>query len=126
VSEDPEFYPRALRRITRIAVVLALAATMISGFLFGPSAAAGFGVGAVLSIFNLYWWKRVAGGMGDTGKSRRSASAVFLGMRYVLLGVICFGIIKFFGVSYLALLAGLLISVAAVLVEIVYELVFTR
>jgi hypothetical protein len=66
-----------------------------------------------------------------SGNGRHGGAATprfrrFFGMRYVLLGAICFVIIKFFGVSYLALLAGLLISVAAVLVEIVYELVFTR
>jgi hypothetical protein len=126
VTEDPAFYDRALRRMARIAVVLAVAATAAAAVRFGWRDALGFGVGAGVSILNFHWWKRVAAGMGDTEEPRHPASAVFLGMRYVLLGAICFVIIKFFGVSYLALLAGLLISVAAVLVEIVYELVFTR
>jgi hypothetical protein len=126
VTDDPAFYPRALRRMTRIAVVLAIAATCVAAVYQGMIEAIGFAFGAFLSILNLYWWKRVAAGMGDTATPRRPASALFLGMRYLLLGGICFVIIKFSGVSYLALLAGLLTSVAAVLVEIVYELLFTR
>jgi hypothetical protein len=127
VTDDPAFYSRALRRMTRIGIVLACVLTLAAGILYGPRNAIGFGFGAALSILNFHWWKGVAAGMGgDTDTPRRPASAAFLGMRYVLLGGICFVIIKFFEVSYLALLAGLLISVAAVLVEIVYELIFTR
>lgn len=126
MTEDAAFYDRALRRMTRIAVVLAIVATAVAAVRLGWRDALGFGVGAAVSILNLHWWKRVAAGIGDAGNPGRPASAAFLAMRYVLLGAICFVIIKYFGVSYLALIAGLLVSVAAVLVEIVYELVFTR
>jgi hypothetical protein len=126
VTDDPAFYSRALGRMTRIAVVLACILTLAAALLYGSSHALGFAFGAALSIVNFHWWKGVAAGIGDTETPRRPASAAFLGMRYVLLGGICFVIIKYFGVSYLALLAGLLISVAAVLVEIVYELIFIR
>lgn len=126
MTDDAAFYARALQRMTRIAAVLAVAATIAVVVRFGWRDGLGFGFGAILSILNLHWWKRVAAGMGDAEHPRRPASAAFLGMRYLLLGGICFVIIKFFGVSYLALLAGLLISVAAVLAEIVYELVVTR
>lgn len=126
MTGDAAFYARALQRMTRIAVALAVLATLAVAVRYGWRDGLGFGFGAVLSILNLYWWKRVAAGMGGADRPRRPASAAFLGMRYVLLGGICFVIIKFFGVSYLALLAGLLLSVAAVLAEIVYELVVTR
>jgi hypothetical protein len=43
-------------------------------------------------------------------------------VRYLILGAILFAIIKFFEVSAVALLAGLLVPAAAVLVEIIYEL----
>jgi hypothetical protein len=126
VSDDPAFYERALRRMIRIAVVLALVATVLAAVRLGWRDGLGFGVGALVSVLNLHWWKRLVWRMGDTEQPARPASAVFLGMRYVILGSICFVIIKFFGVSYLALIAGLLVAFAAVLAEMVYELVLTR
>jgi hypothetical protein len=126
VSEDPAYYDRALLRMTRFAVVFAILAVMVVLIRWGWRDGIGCAIGAGASLLNLRWWQRLAGGIGPAEGRRRTVSAVFLGMRYLILGGICFVIIKFFGVSLPAIVAGLLISVAAVLAEIVYELVFTR
>jgi hypothetical protein len=126
VSEDPAYYDRALRRMRRFAVAFAVLAVTAVLIRWGWADGIGCGIGAAASLLNLGWWQRLAGGIGPAGGKRRTVSAVFLGMRYLILGGICFVIIKFFGVSLPAIVAGLLISVAAVLAEIVYELVFTR
>lgn len=58
-------------------------------------------------------------------ESSGSSSAALYGLRYLLLGGVVFVIIKYFEVSFLAVLAGLLVSVAAIILEILYELIFT-
>lgn len=121
--EDASFYDRALRRMSRAALWLAAIATACVAIRFGWVDALGCAAGAAVSLLNLHWWKRLAAALGEGGPPSRHASAVFLGLRYVLLGGVCFVIIRFFGVRDLALMAGLLIPVAAVLVEIAYELV---
>jgi hypothetical protein len=82
----------------------------------------GFAIGSAIAVFNYRLWKRVARSIGKPGAKPRTASAVFLGARYLLLGIVLFAMIKYLGVSPLALLAGLLVPAAAVFVEIVYEL----
>lgn len=85
----------------------------------------GCAIGAVLSFVNLRLWKRVANSISGDGRVPGTGSPMLLGMRYLLLGTLIFVIINYFEVSLLAVLAGLLVSVAAVLLEMVYELVFT-
>ena len=80
---------------------------------------------AAASIYNFRRLKGIAAAIDPEGKPR-TISAVLVGLRYLLLGGICFVIIRYFEVSLLAIFAGLLVSVAAVLVEIVYELLFIR
>ncbi|HZT39036.1 MAG TPA: hypothetical protein VFA28_14160 [Bryobacteraceae bacterium] len=88
----------------------------------GWRGAAAFALGAALAVGNYHLWKRATAAIGVAGRRPRTASAIFLGVRYLILGAILFAIIKFFEVSAVALLAGLLVPAAAVLVEIIYEL----
>lgn len=124
VSDD-SFYARALSRIDIIAIALGCAAVSGLFILQGWRGALGCFIGAVLSFLNLRLWKRLANAIGDAGERPRGGSAALLGLRYLLLGGVIFVIMKYFEVSLLAILAGLLTSVAAVIVEIIYELVFT-
>lgn len=127
MTEDPAFYERALRRMSGVSIVLALAAAIAIGVRLTWTDAAGFAAAAFAAILNFHWWKRLTRALEPSGETpARPASAVFLGMRYLMLGMVCFVIIKFFGVNYLALIAGLLVPVAAALVEMVYELLITR
>ncbi len=88
----------------------------------GWRGAVGFALGAALAVANYRLWKRVAAAIGGPGRKPKTASAIFMGARYLMLGAVLFVIIKFFEVSALALLVGLLVPAAAVLVEIIYEL----
>ncbi len=122
MTAEEAFYTRALHRIDRSALVLA--ALFVAGVAVrrGWRDAAGCAIGAVLSFINLKLWKRLVNSTGSPGRS--PASAVLLGLRYLLLGGVIFVIIKYFEVSLLAVLAGLFVTAAAVIVEIVYELIF--
>ena len=129
MTEDAAFFDRALRRVDRIAVALAAAAVIAFLVREGWKGALGCGFTSAASVYNLRRLKAVAAGVGGDdggGAPSRTGSAVALGMRYLILGAICFVIIKFLGVSLAAIFAGLLVSVAAVLAEIIYELLFIR
>ena len=102
--------------------MIAVAGTLAAAFWLGWRGGLGFAIGSAIAVFNYHLWKRVAHAIGRPGTKPRTASAVFLGGRYLLLGLVLFAIIKYLGVSPLALLAGLLVPAAAVLVEMVYEL----
>jgi hypothetical protein len=124
VSDDPAFYDRAFARIDRISIVLAILAVAAMYIRLGWRGALGCAIGAVLSWFSFRLWKRLANSIGAPGAGS-PASATFLGLRYLLLGGIVFVIISYLEVSLLAVLAGLFVSVAAILVEIAYELITT-
>ena len=70
------------------------------------------------------WHGRLVKAIG--GESARPRKAVFLGMRYVLLGGGAYVILRFSAISLLAALSGLFVSVAAVVVEILVELAYAR
>jgi hypothetical protein len=125
VTGEGVFYDRALRRIDRIA--LGISAAFVIGMLLkqGWRGALGGALGAAVSFVNLRLWRRVANSIGADGRAPATASPALLGLRYLLLGGVIFVIINYFEVSILAVLAGLLVSVAAVIFEIVYELIFT-
>lgn len=94
----------------------------------GWPAAGGFLAGSVASYLNFRWLKRLveALGPGTAGKPPRARVAVFLGLRYALLGLGGYVILKSSVISLPAALAGLFVSVAAVILEIVFELAYAR
>ena len=126
MSEDSAFYDRALRRMDRIAVGLGIAAVLVFLARTGWRDAFGCAFTAAASIYNLRRLKRIASGVSGEPQRSSGAAAAALGLRYLILAGICFVIIKFLGIGLPAIFAGLLISVAAVLVEMLHELLFTR
>jgi hypothetical protein len=113
---------RSLRRMNWIALAIALAGTMVALVWKGSSAALGFALGAAISLFNLRFWERVAGGAGSENKPKSSGSAVLLGMRYVIAGTAIYVIVTVWQVALGAVLAGIFVAVAAVLVESLFQL----
>ena len=90
----------------------------------GWSWGAGWVVGTSVSALNFRWLKQLTEAIGGAaGKPRK---AVFLGMRYLLLGGGAYVILRFSAISLPAALAGLFVSVAAVIIEILVELAYAR
>ncbi len=116
-------YERALYRITGVAAGLAIAGVVAIVIWRGPRPAVGFLAGAILSLANLRWWTNLANALGSTSKPPIRGSAALLALRFVAAVVIIYVIVKFLGTTLAAVLAGLFVSVAAVVVEILYELV---
>ncbi|PWU00789.1 MAG: hypothetical protein C5B51_24415 [Terriglobia bacterium] len=109
--------------IAGLAAAGALAAFLFRGWKWG----AGFAAGAAISCFNFHWLKRLTEALGGAGgKPLRRSSALFLATRYLLLGGAAYVILRYTSISFPAVLAGLFVSVAAVIVEILFELTYGR
>jgi hypothetical protein len=121
-----EFYESAVRRMLRFSIAVGVAGVLVALIARGPRVAGGFFFGAALSLLNFRWWITVAGAIGDSGKTPLRGSAVFLLLRYLLFGAAFYVIVKFLKITPASLLAGLLVSVAAVMLEILYELIYAR
>ena len=85
---------------------------------------AGWLLGTAVSALNFRWLKQLADSLG--GEAAKPRKAVFLGLRYVFLGAGAYVILKYSAISLPAALSGLFVSVAAVILEILFELAYAR
>lgn len=122
---DDRFFERALGRISRAAFAIGagglIAATLWRGWTWG----AGFALGAAVSWLNFHWLKQIVDALGRSRPTRRRI-AILAGLRYALLGGGAYVILHYSSVSMTAALLGLFVAVAAVIVEICFELVYAR
>jgi ATP synthase I subunit len=117
-------YPRVVGRITRIIVVLGVAGSIGAFIAGGWSWAAGFALGGAASWLSFRWLKQMVGALGvEHPESGLAAKAV---IRYLLIGGVAYVIVKYTVVNLRAALTGLLLSTAAVIVEILIELIYAR
>jgi hypothetical protein len=124
---DPEdrLFDRAIWRIRLTITVLSVGGSLAALMWGGVAAGAGFAVGAAVSSLNFRWLHHVVDTIG--GKRRaRARTAVLAGLRYLLLGAGLYVIVRFFRINVLAGLLGLFVSVAAVILEMLYQLVYAR
>jgi hypothetical protein len=120
----PEQFDGAVARLPRWLLGLAVAGTVVAGSFRGLSAAGGFLIGAIAAWFNLRLVERAVHRIArqaieNPAKKRRSG--VMLKFAGLILGA--FVIIRYSGFSMVAALLGFLVCPAAVLLEMVYELV---
>ena len=90
----------------------------------GWAGSLGWLLGCTGSMLNYHWVRRVTGALG--GGPAKERKAVLLGLRYLLLGGGSYVILKYTAISLPAALAGLFVPVAAVVIEILIELVYAR
>jgi hypothetical protein len=124
-ASDDQFYQRAVARILRFLGLLAVAGILVSLAWKGWRAAAGFALGSVLSWFNFRWLKGIADSLGASGGAS-ARSAFLFGSRYLILGAVAYVILKLTDISTPAALTGLFVPLAAVLAEIIFEIVYAR
>ncbi len=121
-----EFHSDALKRISRLMLVLGAAAVITALSMFGWRIAVGFAVGAGVSFLNFYWLKKVVAGVAaaaahtGTAVSSRRVVQRFL-LRYFLMAVAAFVILTVSRDSLYGFFAGLFLPVAAMLCEAGYE-----
>jgi hypothetical protein len=120
---EAESYQRVFRRVYRNILFVAAAGAMIATAWRGWRAGLLFLLGAGASYLSFSWLHQVVGSFGPDAQPTRKRIYVFFSLRYLLLGVAAYVIVKLFGVNAIAALAGLFVPVAAVTFEILYELV---
>jgi hypothetical protein len=126
-ASDSNFYGSAVTRILKFMLWLSCGGTVIEALWRGWRWGAGFAVGAGIAWINFLFLKRLTDAIGSTGGQQpRTRGAVFLGSRYLILGVIAYVILSFTSISTPAALTGLFVPLAAVFLEIVFELLYAR
>ena len=123
MGAGPDFYDRALRRI-RVLTFLVGASGMVAFLVAeGLRPAFGFLLGVGLSIVNFQGLSMLANALGGSRKPGILA-AIFIGLRYVLIGIALYVIVKLLGFAPLPVVSGLLAPFGATILEILYELIF--
>ena len=122
---DHEYLSRSVARMHRGMAALSIAGVLLLLFWRGWRWGAGFALGAAASWLNFRWLKKLVDSLGEaaTGKRPKSRVAVMLGLRYLLLAAAGYAILSYSEISLTAALVGLFVSAAAVIVEILYQLI---
>ena len=128
MDPDQLFYGRALARIQYLMWILSGAGLLVAAVYGGWRWAAGYLLGAIASYANFRWLKQMVSALSDAAaaKSPGTRFAVIFGLRYLLLGIGGYAILNFSTLSLTAAFVGLFVSVAAVILEILFELIYAR
>ena len=121
-NPDADFYERVTSRIFKVTLVIAGAGALTALVWRGWRVGAGFALGSAISWVNFRWLKYAVDGM--SGKRAHPRLALLAGFRYLLLGGAAYAILRYSSISLRATLAGLFVSVTAVIVEIFFEVVY--
>jgi hypothetical protein len=128
---DPDsFYGAAERRIEWMTLALGAAGGVFAGVRWGWRPGAGVALGAVLTWLNFRWLKQGVGALvtistGQSGSDQarvpRTVYFKFFG-RFALLLLVVYAILSRSILPVAAVLAGLFAVVAAVMIELLFEL----
>ena len=126
VAAAEQVYSGALGRIRRSMLVLAVILTLGAWILFGWRIALGAAGGCAVAYLNFHWLKSGVEGLADrivqAGKSQSGKGIVFrFLLRYVLMGLVAYGILTVSPASLYGLFVGLFLPVAAIACEAAYE-----
>jgi hypothetical protein len=122
MEADRAFYERAMARLYRWIMLAGALGTVAVLAFWSWRAAIAFAFGAVASYYNFKWLHEVVEAMGPNARPTRKRVFVLVGLRYALIGVGGYVIVKVFGMNGLAAVVGLFVPVAAVIAEIIFEL----
>jgi len=115
-------YERATLRIARFMGAVAVAGALAVWLAAGGKWAAGFCLGAAAAWLNFRWLKRLVDALGGG----RAPSGLRLALRYFLLGGSGYVIVRFSAIPAPAVIAGMLVLIAAIFIEILVEWVYAR
>jgi len=126
MDPDQAFLDRALARIHALMAFLTAAGLIAAAVSGGWRWAVGFLLGALASWINFRWLKQLVNSLGPPakGKPPRARVAVLLGLRYLLLAAAGYAILNYSTISLAAGLIGLFVPAAAVILEILFELIY--
>lgn len=119
------FYHGAMRRIYALIVLLSVGGALTLALVHSSAWALGFLIGAGASTLNFRWLHGLVDSLGPARKPRR-AMGIWFSLRYLVFGGIGYILVRYFTVDVLAALSGLFVAVAAVLLELLYEMIYVR
>lgn len=125
MTRDEVWFDRALGRIRAVMLWLTVGGTAAAFFLGGWRPGLGFLAGALASLANFRWLHQLTASLGEKAPPRKRL-LVFLGLRYLGLVLCGYVIVKVVGLSLTAALLGLFVAIAAVILEVFYELIYAR
>ena len=117
---DPAALDINKNRMTRFAAGIGVVGVLGTFALRGPRDAAGFLIGAILSLITVRSWFTLAEAIGASGELPGAGSVVFLILRYVLMAGAVYATINVLRSNPVALILGLFVSFAAVLLELMF------
>jgi hypothetical protein len=124
-DSDDLLFERAEQRISKGIFVISAIGVVAAWLWRGWPSAAGFALGAAVSWLNYRWLKQVVDVLASRRPTRKRIALV-AGLRYLLLGGGAYAILHYSPVSVGAALTGLFAAVAAVIVEMLFQLVYAR
>jgi hypothetical protein len=126
VTTHEGIFERAVSRMQTVMLWLAAGGMAAALFLHGWQASLGFLAGALASWVNFRWLHQLTASLGQAQPRPRKRLVLFMMFRYLLLGLFGYVIVSVFGLNLMAALLGLFVPAAAVIVEIIYELIYAR
>src|SRR5213593_1329338 len=125
-DREDSFYSAAMDRILRWMLVLGGGGAVVLFAWRGWQWGCGYALGAAASWINFRWLKKLVDSLAGAagGRAPKKRVAIVLGLRYLLLGAGAYVILKFSEISLTASLIGIFMSAAAVILEILYQLIF--
>ncbi len=128
---DEAYFRAAHRRIEHLTLILGAGGAALAGMRWGWKVAVGVALGTALAWVNFRWLKQGVAAMTQIATAQAGSESVripkrvyvkFFGRVVLLLGVVC-AILWRSLLPAAAIFAGLFTLVAAVLMEMIYELV---
>lgn len=126
VTTDDALFHAAVGRMQKSMLWLGGAGAVVAGLLQGWQGGLGFLAGSIAALANFRWLHHLVVSLGPDAERPRKRIFLLLILRYALLGLGGYVIVKFFRLSLAAALLGLFVAVAAVLLEIAYEIIYAR
>jgi hypothetical protein len=120
---DEVFYDRFIRRVSWIILVLGVTGSVAIALIEGVRIGLAFSIGAMVSYASFFGWRQVVDAVTPAPRKRSSFPFV---LRILLLFALAYAIIRFLGLNVAAVALGLLVSAAAVLLDLIYELINAR
>jgi len=120
---DQAFYDRFIRRVTWIMLALAITVSGVLAITKKIRIGLAFLIGAAVSSVSFWGWRQLVDALAPGPKKRSSLPFI---LRILTIIALAYVIIKFLGLNVAAAASGLLVSAAAVLLELVFELIYAR
>ena len=124
MADADDIFERTASRVTRTMLLVTVIGSLIALSWRGWPWGMGFLLGAAASWMNFRWMRRFVAGLGPDGKP--SWFTLLFTLRYGLLAGAAYVILKYSKLSLSAMLAGLFVSLAAVVIEVLIQLIYAR